>query len=261
MTRPELFHVVRFVDKHIENLHAKDEDRSAQLHVTDITGRAHCCVFQEKTGRATANRDDRPGQLRRFEIGHVMEAFVSTALFENGWTPLPEHKEQITWDDCGLMGTPDVVALDPNGVPTLIEVKSTHPMALDNMKGKPHAHYVEQVNLYGHRLIEKYPNLCIKLFYMSLDGRTLQFDINYDAQMAEKTLNDARTIALAIKSGMPIKAEDPIVYEDGKYKPNWKIKYSIADGVHQHCMGNVGLTQGSWEYEMKKKCDALNGKK
>lgn len=259
--RPQLFHISDFLDKHVENIHKGDEDRSLRLHVTDITGRPHCCVFQEKSGRATANRGDKLGKLRRFEVGHQMEAFVVTALFENGWKPLPEHKVQMEWADCNLVGTPDVIALDPDGVPTLIEVKSIHPMALDQMKGKPHDHYVQQLNVYGHRLIEKYPNLQMKLFYLSLDGRVQQNDIFFDAAMAQKTLNDAKTLNLAVQTSSPLVAEPNIIQEDGKYKPNWKVKYSMADEVHQHCMGNVGMTLGQWEYKVKTECDRLNGKK
>lgn len=260
-TRPQMFHVTDFLDKHVENIHKGDEDRTLKIHVTDVTGRPACCVFQEKTGRAVADRGNRPGQLRRYEVGHKIEDFVVTALFENGWTPLPEHKVQMEWADCNLVGTPDVVALDPDGVPTLIEVKSTHPMALDHMKGKPHPHYAEQVNLYAHKLIEKYPNLQIKLFYLSLDGRTQQNEIFYDAFLAERTLQAAKTINLAIQTNSPIIAESDIVQEDGKYKANWKVKYSVADGVHQHCMGNVGMTLGQWEYKVKTECDRMNGKK
>jgi hypothetical protein len=122
--RPQLFHISDFLDKHIENIHRDDEDRTLRVHVTDVTSKEPCCVFNIKTGRAVEHRENAPGVLRRFEAGHKIEELTKEALFANGWKPLPEDKVQMEWPDCDMVGTPDIVALDPNGVPTLIEVKS-----------------------------------------------------------------------------------------------------------------------------------------
>jgi CRISPR/Cas system-associated exonuclease Cas4 (RecB family) len=239
------------LDRHIEKIHENDEDRSLKIHVTDLF-RCQSGVFYEKTGVVGGEKTERLALIRRFEVGHRMEELVVDALRDTeGIKFLPENKEQIVFEDGLMVGTPDVVAL-VNGKPVLIEVKSTHPFAFDAMKGKPHAHYIEQTMLYLHKLREIYPEMTALLFYISLDGRVAQFDVPYSLEVVNKLLDRARTLKHALETGVPPEPAPDIVIEDGVRKKNWVASYCVKDGTHKFCLGEPELTEGKWEYRVKK---------
>lgn len=251
------------LDKYVESIHANDEDRTKHIHVTDLS-RCPVGVFLEKTG--VRKGDAGVGKLRRFEVGHQVEEFVRRALDAAGIISkeIPP-KQRLEWPDFNLVGTPDLFVND-KGVLAVVEVKSIHPFALDNMGGKPHPHYVEQLCLY----LDRFTDHIGRLLYVSLDGRTEEYVIKYDKQIADAAKDKAKILAEAVKSGvrpplLPYLVEDVDKKGNVVWKLDWRVKYCIQSGIHELCDPERHETLGfpdpdSWvrkeEYQAKKRNDS-----
>lgn len=240
-----------YYDQMLQKNHASDEDRTRNLHVTDLN-RCPCGVWLEKTGRFKRNEGesgDNESRLRRFEVGHTIEAEVGKSLSLAGLV-VGEHT-RLEWPEYNMVGSLDRLLCE-GGQYTVVEIKSIHPFALDKMvdsvtkKMKPHEHYVEQLMLYMEKLKVKYPNIKGKLFYFSLDGRTAEFDIEYDGVVIAKAHAKAKALHEAITKGIRPEAAPDLVQENGKWSVNWKAKYCQANGSHNLCSGENFADEDMW---------------
>jgi len=265
-----------YVDAHIDKLHADDPDREEHVHVTELTSQCPVGVYLRKLG--VVRPDMNASKLRRFEVGHKIEDLVRESVSERIDQSLQERlrRDGLFWPDHNLKGTPDLIL---RGTPyECTEVKSIHPFALDAMAGRPHEHYVEQLNSYLGKLRETTQLDWIgRLFYLSLDGRTTEFVIDFDQELYDETLSKARYMAECIRTKTPPAPLPTYVQEVNKkgenvIKLNWKEQYCWSDGVHEYCdallagkpFPTTPMTEearkkkiGQLEYQAKKKTDAL----
>lgn len=230
--------VTAALHQYVKDVHADDEDRTKHLHVTDVTGRCPIGVVLEKAG-VIKREPTTPGKAMRFEVGHKIEDFAREGL-EHAGIACKNQKMKFKWPKYNMVGTPDIGIVE-EGQEVLVEVKSIHPNAFSQMKGKPHVHYVEQLMIY----LEKYRKLKGKkdaygiLLYISLDGCTEEFLVEYDPKMVKRIKARAAVLHNCIEKRLKPTQTDYFKLEDGPkgpvWKLDWKIKYCFTDGIHQHC--------------------------
>lgn len=253
------------LDLHIDKIHAHDEDRDEHVHVTELTSQCPVGVFLKKRG--VVKPDFNTSKLRRFEVGHKVEDLARESLSEQIDHALHERfrASGFVLPEFNLKGTPDIPL---RGTPyEMVEVKSIHPFALDNMAGRPHEHYVEQLNFYlGEAKKATNMDWIGRLFYLSLDGRTNEFVIDFDQELYEETLSKARHMADCIKherapEPLPTYVEDINKKGEKVIKLNWKVQYCWSDGIHEYCeallAGKQFPTEPMTEEARKKKISAL----
>lgn len=230
--------VTKTLHQYVKDVHADDEDRTKNLHVTDVTGRCPVGVVLEKA-RVITREPTPPGKSLRFEVGHIIEEFVREGL-EHAGVACKNQKMRFTWPKLNMVGTPDIGIVE-EGQEILIEVKSIHTNAFSQMNGIPHEHYVEQLQMY----LEKYRKRKGKkdtygiLFYMALDGCTDEYLVEYDPKVVKKIKARAAVLHECIQTKKRPTMEDYFVIKETKkgpqWKLNWKTSYCYMDGIHQHC--------------------------
>lgn len=263
-----------YIDEYITIKHSRDEDRTKHIHVTDLS-RCPVGVYLEKLG--IVKSDINTSKLRRFEVGHQVEEVVREALSKRGVVDEVLYKELkengLEWKELGMKGTPDI----PLKGNEIVEVKSIHPFALDAMEGKPHEHYIEQLNLYLGKIQEMTGKKWTgRLFYLSLDGRTNEYVVSYDLELYKSSLMKAQSLREAIDNKRPPTPLPEYEVKTTKrgtvVKTSWKVTYCIGDGVHEYCsatlkgepfpntpMGEEDRKrwQGRMEYQAKKLTEEL----
>lgn len=231
------------VDEYIEHIHKDDQDRTKHLHITDVTARCPVGVWLEKTGKASGEVG--VGKKRRFEVGHEIERLVVKAIKHKGFLIDDAHKKKLEWPEYNMVGEADVPMKEDDQT-YLIEVKSIHPNALDNMdrdedhKIIPHPHYVAQLQMYMEKYNFTYPDIIGRLFYISLDGRTLEVEVKPDPEIVARVSERAQKLHECITTN---KRPEPLqTYIQKKNRKgvmtwylNWKVQYCISDGLHYHC--------------------------
>lgn len=227
------------LDLHIDKIHAHDADRDEHVHVTELTSQCPVGVYLKKRGEVTP--DMNASKLRRFEVGHKIEDLAREALHEQIDHALQERfrANGFVIPSLNLKGTPDIPL---RGSPyEMVEVKSIHPFALDAMAGRPHDHYVEQLNFYlGEAKKATKMEWIGRLFYLSLDGRTMEFIIEFDQALYDLTLAKATTMrdCLANETApepLPTFVEEVNKKGETVTRLNWKVQYCIGDGIHEYC--------------------------
>lgn len=224
-----------------KSLHEDDDDRTKHLHVTDVSSRCPVGVVLEKAGMVKKN-DIGTGKLMRFEVGHITEDYVKKAIKHAGLLEKTQ-KVKYVWEELNLVGTPDVRVMGD----ILLEVKSIHPFALDRMDAnpegvvKPHTHYVEQVQMYLEKERLSRPNVVGQLFYFSLDGRTSEHVIEYNQEIVDSVKRRAAVLNECINTRkLPTLPKYFVQEYDKRTKGmkwglDYRVKYCILDGIHQHC--------------------------
>lgn len=250
--------IIDSLDEYIADIHKDDEDRAKHLHVTDLS-QCPAKVWLQKTGKWQP--EPSVAKIRRFEVGHQIEEFITVGLLGKDYEELPENKQQMEWKKLNLVGTPDILAKrKSDGVPVLIEVKSSHPFKFDKMGNGADKHHEEQIMIYANKLLKDYPNLELYIVYFSLDGRMLQHKIKYNPNVVTDAFLRAMSLNEHIKNDTMPKPADNVMFEDGKWVPNWRARYNVLDGVYHIIHGGEQLTESQWRYRAKKRCDELNGK-
>ena len=231
------------------------EDRNAHLHVTDLFA-CPVGVWQQKTGRAKAEHSD--SILRRFDAGHNIEERLVEAMQHAGI--LHETQSRVSWPEYNMVGSSDIIVND-GGEFTLIEVKSIHVFGMKHLYAnkKPHEHYRDQVLLYMNQLQDRFPGLKAKIYYEALDGRTAEFDVEYDAKRVAVLLDRAAVLARCIEFDTKPELLPDFIQEDGKWKVNWKNSYCIRNGIHKTCVDvPLATDPDKWNNKLNYACKKKN---
>lgn len=239
---------------HLKKL-AEENDRTANIHVTDLS-RCLTGVYYEKIGQGISDMNE--SKLRRFDAGNIIEGRVVEACKQEG--VLVSAQGQLEWPEYNMVGSYDLI-IQEDGQYWLIEVKSIHPYGITRLykTNKPHEHYVEQVNLYLNKLREIYPTIKARLYYEALDGRTAEFEIEYDPEIVRQALQKAQGLFDAITNKIPPEPGEPIIQEDGKWCLDWRIKYCIQSGLHYKCAGDpLDPDPEKWVRKLEYKAKKMN---
>lgn len=200
--------------------------------------------------------------LQKFEKGlEVFEDGWQQVLF-NGYTDpdieMIETQHYIRDEKLDIGMRLDLLfRMKPGTKPSLIyEIKSMNSKGFWWMKKKTgkfegKEEHINQAHLYLDYLVKEIPDIQARLLYVSRDDMmTEEVIVEYNKAKAKVAKDKLKLLNSCWQTKTVPPIESSIVYEDGKYKVNWKAKYCSH---HALCTGDT-----KWEQHAENEVAELN---
>lgn len=243
-----------------EDLKKKDKERILKprdyIYASEVGQSLLDCWLSLRATPITNPVDDRV--LRTFQIGHIFEDYIAS-LFPKELKVEREVKVELhIKDHLPIHGRIDFIV---DGIPVELKTVNSRSFwhnAKDTGRFKPYPHHVMQLLIY---MLSRKVDEGI-LVYISKDDATIEqvnIKLTGENDKLMKELHEWMAIITeCYRTGAAPAKEDNILFENGKYKANWKVIRSRyftyitgTDDPHQ-----IELEANRMNYKLKK--ESLN---